>query len=117
MSSLKDHCADCKLALGEEFKDVHIWLDEMYKYTPGDFRHRAYRHHDLGIRQVKEKWGDKAAQAAEIHIRKDFPGLDGIPTIKDWQDTKKMLNASDFMMEIVNEWEKCHEKNIRKNIR
>ena len=31
MASLEEHCADCHRELGEDFEQVHIWLDELFK--------------------------------------------------------------------------------------
>lgn len=69
MADLKTHCRDCVQELGAEFKHVHIWLDELFEYLGPD--HRTYRHNRRGIEEVRKRWGDKAARAAEIHIRRD----------------------------------------------
>lgn len=73
MADLKTHCRDCLEALGEEFIQVHEWLDELFKYTGPD--HRGYRHNRKGIEEVRKRWGDRAARAAEIHIRRDEEDL------------------------------------------
>ena len=72
MAWYKEHCADCVKELGEEFSIVHRWLDE-FAATWGD-NHRQLRHHKIGVEQVRRMWGDRAALAAEIHIKKDFFG-------------------------------------------
>ena len=69
MASLAEHCADCRVELGEDFRHVHEWLDALFK-TLGP-KHRGARHHAGGVEQVRKMWGDRAAQAAEIHIRRD----------------------------------------------
>lgn len=69
MASLKTHCEDSLRELGEEFRFVHEWLDELFKCTGPD--HRRYRHNRKGVEEVRRKWGDRAARAAEIHIRRD----------------------------------------------
>jgi DNA-binding GntR family transcriptional regulator len=73
MSDWKEHCKDCKNAgLSKEWDVVHHWLDEFSKeYYPWE-GHRIYRHHKDGIEEVRKKWGDEAAMAAEMHIKKDF---------------------------------------------
>ena len=77
MASRKVHCADCTRKLGEAFDKVHAWLDGLVpKY--GIPRHRIFRHNMLGIEEVRRIWGDKAAEAARIHIVRDF-GLPNIP--------------------------------------
>jgi len=42
MADLKTHGKDCLEELGEEFRHVHDWLDELFKYTGPDYR--GYRH-------------------------------------------------------------------------
>jgi hypothetical protein len=63
------NCQDCKEQLGEEFKEVNIWLDELFKSAGPD--HRDIRHNNLGIEKCRKMWGDKAAEAATIHILAD----------------------------------------------
>ena len=72
---IDEHAADCLKALGEEYRHVHAWLDEMYHLTPGTAFHRAYRHHEEGVEEVRARWGDEAAVAARIHIQADYPDL------------------------------------------
>jgi hypothetical protein len=72
MASFEEHCADCRRELGEDFEPVHIWLDELFKVLGP--KHRSARHHTGGVQQVRELWGDRAARAAEIHIRRDCGG-------------------------------------------
>ena len=81
MASLEEHCEDCREELGEGFSHVHEWLDELQTdYGP---MHRPFRHHTDGVAQVRVRWGDRAARAAEIHIRRDTGGR--IPTPRDWR--------------------------------
>jgi hypothetical protein len=79
MADYKEHCDDCEKQLGKAYSVVHRWLDE-FSFSRGTFRpeHRMIRHHKAGIEEVRKKWGDEAALAAEIHISKDFNGK--IPT-------------------------------------
>jgi hypothetical protein len=56
--------------LGAPFKKVHGWLDELAKGNI--LTHRAFRHHREGVEEIRAKWGNRAAMAAEIHIRQDF---------------------------------------------
>lgn len=69
MASFEEHCADCRHALGEDFPQVHHWLDALYKVMGP--KHRSARHHTDGVEQVRKMWGDRAARAAEIHIVRD----------------------------------------------
>jgi hypothetical protein len=80
MASFKEHCADCMKELGKQHAQVHLWLDEYAKcYFPW-MGHRIHRHHLQGVEEVRHKWGDEAARAAEIHILKDEGD---VPTVEE----------------------------------
>ena len=82
MATLGKHCQDCQKELGEAFPYVHEWLDELQAtYGPA---HRPFRHNTAGVEQVRARWGDRAAQAAEIHIKRDTGG--SIPTPQELRD-------------------------------
>ncbi|MBN1672600.1 MAG: hypothetical protein JXR37_16280 [Kiritimatiellae bacterium] len=82
MASLEEHCRDCEAELGAPFRHVHEWLDELQpEYGPV---HRRFRHHTGGVERVRARWGDAAARAAEIHVRKDTGGL--LPTPEQLRD-------------------------------
>jgi hypothetical protein len=73
MAYLYEHCADCRRLLGNEWKEVHKWLDACYKeYGQA---HRRHRHHIEGVEEVRKIWGDEAAMAAKIHIIVDCWGV------------------------------------------
>ena len=80
MASFEEHCADCRRELGEDFAQVHKWLDALF--TVLGPKHRSARHHTDGVEQVRKRWGDRAARAAEIHIRRD---CGKVPSAKDAQ--------------------------------
>jgi len=69
MASLAQHERDTLKWLGSESTEVHKWLDE-YFATAGS-THRKFRHHDEGIREAGEIFGDGAAEAATVHILRD----------------------------------------------
>jgi hypothetical protein len=74
--------------LGKSFEEVHLWLD-FYAATPLGARHRRRRHHLAGIAEVRRLWGDKAAEAARLHVVADLKqegwrDSDGLPA--DEQD-------------------------------
>ena len=73
MPSYDEHCKASKSLLGEDFGYVHKFLDEFF-LSMGP-KHRKFRHHNQGIEQVREKWGDRAAEAAELHITMDLCNL------------------------------------------
>lgn len=74
----------------EDYIRIHNWFDET-KIHIGDFRHRALRHHTLGIAQCIEEFGEgltlysgrtiPTRWIAEQHLIEDF-GY--IPTVQDW---------------------------------
>lgn len=72
MPSFEYHCEECRKKLGEPFEYVHRWLDEFFGDPRYGTRHRHLRHHKKGIEEVRKKWGDRAAKAAELHIRSDL---------------------------------------------
>jgi hypothetical protein len=76
VASFEEHCEDCIRELGDPFPHVHRWLDHFFK-TLGA-KHRDVRHHKDGVEEVRKAWGDQAAKAAEIHIKKDCLGV--VPT-------------------------------------
>jgi hypothetical protein len=69
VATLKVHEDDCIQLLGEPFTEVHKFLDELFKYVGPT--HRSFRHNRRGVENVRKRWGDKAAQAAKIHIERD----------------------------------------------
>ena len=83
----EDHCIDCIHKLGKAFPKVHKWLDAFAKDE--GWSHRYNRHHDKGIEEVRKKWGDKAAKAAELHIRSDMMGH--VPKKEEWYTSENWL--------------------------
>jgi len=81
MASFEEHCEDCIRELGKPYQGVHIWLDELFKKLGP--KHRDARHHIGGVEEVRKKWGDESARAAEIHIMKDCGGI--IPSKEEAQ--------------------------------
>lgn len=77
MAKVEEHCKDCIRELGEPFTEVNVWLDELFSIVGSD--HRDIRHNEFGVEKIRKMWGDRAAQAAEIHIKRDELGV--IPKI------------------------------------
>lgn len=76
MATFEQHCRECEAELGDRFEHVHRWLDELQpEYGP---MHRVFRHHTEGVDRVRGRWGETAAHAAELHIRRDTGG--SLPT-------------------------------------
>jgi predicted nucleotide-binding protein (sugar kinase/HSP70/actin superfamily) len=73
-------------------------------YHP-DFRHRAIRHHSLGIKECIEKFGDYIVNSdnkkvpvkliGEQHVKED---CGYVPSLSDWLTN---LNAKPFMVKTV----------------
>lgn len=82
MPSYEVHCADCVRELGEDFGYVHKWLDELFPEMGPS--HRDVRHHKAGVEEVRQKWGDRAARAAEIHIIADVGYVPTVEQAKMW---------------------------------
>ncbi len=76
MPKFEKHCQDCIEEYGESFEEVHKWLDEFFEDNGP--KHRDIRHHEAGVEEVRKKWGDKAAEAAILHIKADCKGI--VPT-------------------------------------
>ena len=72
MPALDEHCRECVRVFGKPYEEVHKWLDEFCGSTRYGMKHRKVRHHEAGIRQVRELFGDQAAQAARQHIIMDI---------------------------------------------
>lgn len=85
----------------EDYIAVHNFFDETKQYV-GDFRHRALRHHTLGIEQAIEKFGEglplssgriiPTRWVAEQHLIEDFGR---IPTVQDWL---RCIEPQDWMV-------------------
>jgi len=93
MPSYESHCHESLVLFGEEFKDVHLWLDE-YAGTPEyGYRHRHKRHHLAGVAEVSKLFGEKAVLAACHHIISDLRAegwTESDPFPRDEQHYKKM---------------------------
>lgn len=70
--TFEEHCQESERLFGERFEGVHRWLDEFMGTPEYRMRHRKVRHHEEGIRQVLELFGEKASQVARRHIMSDL---------------------------------------------
>ena len=95
MGSFKEHCEDCLARLGNPFPEVNRWLDELQpEYGP---MHRPFRHHAEGIERVRAMWGDDAAKAAAIHIRRD---CGCIPPCSEWYEVEWGIDIDQICPEV-----------------
>lgn len=94
----------------EDYLAIHTWFDETKDHV-GDFRHRALRHHALGVKLCEERFGTTITTSTgrvvpvrwitEQHLREDF-GF--IPNLSDWIRSIKpepwMTRAKDLAAEL-----------------
>ncbi len=80
MADLLTHKLDCISRLNHPFSRVHVWLD--HYATFGVYEHRAKRHHQEGIEEVRRRFGEEAGRAAWLHIMRDCWH---IPTRQDYE--------------------------------
>ncbi|RYD63181.1 MAG: hypothetical protein EOP84_33870 [Verrucomicrobiaceae bacterium] len=72
MPSLEEHCRQTQKAFGATFEHIHLWLNEFSGKPPHWMKHRRFRHHAAGVEEVRQKWGDTAAEVARMHIESDL---------------------------------------------
>jgi hypothetical protein len=72
MSTFERHCQEYRGLFGEDFKEVHLWLDEFQGTPRYRMRHRRVRHHEAGIQEAIRLFGEKAGQVARQHIISDL---------------------------------------------
>lgn len=89
MPTFEEHCQKSEELLGSPFPEVHLWLDEFFNKAPYGTRHRHLRHHRQGIEEIRQMWGNRAAMAAEIHIRQDLVS-------EGWPPEKPIPRDSEF---------------------
>ena len=58
MSTFERYCQESKELLGKAFEKLHLWLDEFQGTPEYRMRHRRVRHHEAGIKQVIELFGE-----------------------------------------------------------
>ena len=66
---------DSFLILGEEFEEVHRFMDSYAnQYPPPLFLeyHRKFLHNAKGVKMVKKRFGGKAEYAAKLHLIRDL---------------------------------------------
>jgi hypothetical protein len=75
----------------DDYTRIHQWLDDS-KQEYCDFRHRALRHHSLGVYECERVFGQTITNSdghvvpvryiAERHIKEDCGGI--VPSVSDW---------------------------------
>ena len=72
MSKFEDHCRESVELFGKPYEAVHRWLDEFQGIWPYGMRHRRIRHHEAGIREAINIFGEKAGAVVRQHIISDL---------------------------------------------
>ena len=84
MSTLEAHKKDSIEKFGKPYEEVHIYIDQYHaKYGA---KHRFMLHHDQGIEEIRQKFGNEAALVAESHIKLDCNGR--VPKKEDYANRK-----------------------------
>lgn len=72
MSLLERHCHQSLILFGDEYREVHLWLDEFAGSERYGMRHRRVRHHEAGIREAAKLFGINAEAVARQHVVADL---------------------------------------------
>lgn len=72
MSTFEAHCQESIKRFGLPYEDVHRWLDAFQGAPQYKMRHRRVRHHEAGIKQAIELFGETAGAVARQHIVSDL---------------------------------------------
>ena len=71
MPDFETHCKISKLRTGEEFRELHTWMDEPKNYLGPDHRIERHSFHNGYKNFVEGKWGKKAVVEWLFHIALD----------------------------------------------
>jgi len=72
MSSFEEHCEASLKMFGNDYHQVHQWLDQYAGSSQYGFKHRKLRHHLSGVKEAMSIFGDDVEQAALLHIIMDL---------------------------------------------
>ena len=70
MPKVDIHCKNSKERTGEEFRELHEWMDDPQKEL--GVNHRTLRHDLSYISEVKKKFGIKGVREFLRHIAEDY---------------------------------------------
>lgn len=110
------HCKDCLELLGEEFAEVHLWLDKYAKdFPPPVFYdyHRTLLHNSYGLSIICARWGEKAYGAGRLHLARDYDDsapIERLPKLVDraivWFNDPENMELL-FKPHYMAAWEEC----------
>ena len=72
MSLFEEHKTDTLKRLGNSHDAVHLYIDQWHNKFGA--KHRFVLHNQEGVEEIRQKFGDDGAKAAECHIRLDCGG-------------------------------------------
>jgi hypothetical protein len=72
MARFEDQCEESIRLFGQPYAEVHRWLDAFAGTKAYGYRPRKKRHHEAGIRQAIELFGEDARPVARQHIITDL---------------------------------------------
>jgi hypothetical protein len=67
----EQHCEESERLFGKRYEEVHKWLDD-FMWKGLGARHRRKRHHEEGICQAMDLFGEEAGRVARQHIISDL---------------------------------------------
>ncbi len=70
--TFQEHCKETSILFGKPYEEFHRWLDEFQKSPGIGMKHRRFRHHEAGIREIVKVFGKEAGEAARRHIISDL---------------------------------------------
>jgi hypothetical protein len=71
MPSVKTHCAISQKRTGNDFAELHKWIDEPTKDLGSDHRIERHYYNDDDKNTIKRRWGEKAVIEWLFHIALD----------------------------------------------
>ena len=70
--TFEEHCKETSTLFGKPYEEVHRWLDEFQKAPGIGMKHRRFRHHKEGLREITKLFGEDAGNIARQHIISDL---------------------------------------------
>lgn len=67
----EEHEAHCQEILGQPWPEVHEFLDQFFQRYRS-YSHRIILHHQAGIAHLRQRLGEAARAAAELHVKDDM---------------------------------------------
>lgn len=71
MTTFQQQFSEAAQTFSNSYAEVHPWLDEFAGKPPYGMRHCKKRRHLAGIEELRNLWGNEAAEAARQHIVTD----------------------------------------------